>query len=69
MFKPNDDLTISQQHDQILNHEEMTRTIQSLAAQGMKRNRLTTAIARRLNEMGYGISQAKVAKRVKQVLG
>lgn len=69
MFKPNNKLSISEQHDQILNHDNMTSTIQTLNAQGMKRSQLSTAITRRLNEMGYGVSQAKVARRVKQVLG
>ena len=69
MFKPNDNLTIIEQHDEILNHPEMAITIRRNAAAGMSRKHITTAIARRLNEMGYGVSQAKVARRVKQVLG
>lgn len=69
MFKPDESLTISQQHDQILSHPRMAQDIVSNHAKGMKRKDLTMFITRQLNHMGYGVSQAKVAKRVKEVLG
>ena len=69
MFKPNDNLTINEQHDEILNHPRMAQDIISNHAKGMKRKDLATFITRQLNHMGYGVSQAKVARRVKQVLG
>jgi len=69
MFKPNDKLSINEQHDEILAHPNMAADIISNYSKGMNRKDLATFITRQLNHMGYGVSQAKVARRVKQVLG
>lgn len=68
MFKPDENLTIAEQHDQILGRPEMAATIKQARAEGMTRKAIAVAITRRLNEMGYGISEAKVAKRVSEVI-
>lgn len=68
MFKPDENLTIEEQHQQILSRPEMAATIRAARAEGMTRKAIATDIARKLNYMGYGVSDAQVLKRVSEVI-